>query len=78
MKHLSIDIETYSSIDIKKAGLYKYAQSEDFEILLFAYSEDFGEVKIVDLALGEAIPKYVVSALKDEKVIKHAYNAPFE
>lgn len=78
MKHLSIDIETYSSIDIKKSGLYRYAQSEDFEILLFAYSEDFGEVKIIDLAQGESIPEYLSSALKDETVIKHAYNAPFE
>ena len=78
MKHLSIDIETYSSIDIKKSGLYRYAQSEDFEILLFAYSEDFGEVKIIDLAQGESIPEYLLSALKDETVIKHAYNAPFE
>ena len=59
MKHLSIDIETYSSIDIKKSGLYRYAQSEDFEILLFAYSEDFGEVKIIDLAQGESIPEYL-------------------
>lgn len=78
MEHLSIDIETYSSIDIKKAGLFKYAQSKDFEILLFAYSEDFGEVKIIDLAQGEIIPENIVQALKDEKVIKHAYNAPFE
>ena len=78
MKHLSIDIETYSSIDIKKSGLYRYAQSKDFEILLFAYSEDFGEVKIIDLAQGESIPEYLLSALKDETVIKHAYNAPFE
>ena len=62
MKHLSIDIETYSSIDIKKSGLYRYAQSEDF-----------GEVKIIDLAQGESIPVYLLSALKDETVIKHAF-----
>lgn len=78
MKHLSIDIETYSSVDIKKSGLYKYALSDDFEILLFAYSEDFGKVKIVDLAQGETLPGEIISALNDEGVIKHAYNAPFE
>lgn len=78
MQHLSIDIETYSSIDIKSSGAYKYAQSEDFEILLFAYSEDFGEVKIIDLAQGENIPDIIVEALKDKNILKHAYNAPFE
>ncbi len=78
MQHLSIDIETYSSIDIKSSGAYKYAQSEDFEILLFAYSEDFGEVKIIDLAQGEKIPEIIIKALKDKNIIKHAYNAPFE
>ncbi|MDO5715742.1 MAG: DNA polymerase [Tissierellia bacterium] len=78
MKHLSIDIETYSSEPIGKTGLYKYAQSEDFEILLFAYSVDFGEVKIVDLAQGESIPEDIILALNDKNVIKHAYNAPFE
>ena len=76
MKHLSIDIETYSSIDIKKSGLYRYAQSEDFEILLFAYSEDFGEVKIIDLAQGESIPEYLLSALTKNETDQHAYNAP--
>ena len=78
MKHLSIDIETFSGVDIQKAGLYKYALSNDFEILLFAYSIDFGEVKIIDLANGEVIPENLISALNDESVIKHAYNAPFE
>lgn len=78
MKHLSIDIETYSSVDIKKAGMYKYALSDDFQILLFAYSIDFGEVKIIDLAKGEILPGEVVSALNDKNIIKHAYNAPFE
>ena len=56
MKHISIDIETKSSIDIGKAGLYKYAQSGDFEVLLFAYSADGAPVQIVDLACGEQIP----------------------
>lgn len=78
MKHLSIDIETYSSIDIKKAGMYKYALSDDFQILLFAYSIDFGEVKIIDLAKGEIFPEVIISALNDKNIIKHAYNAPFE
>lgn len=78
MKHLSIDIETYSSVDIKKSGMYKYALSDDFQILLFAYSIDFGEVKIIDLAKGEILPGEVVSALNDKNIIKHAYNAPFE
>lgn len=76
--HLSIDIETYSSIDIKKAGLYRYVQSPDFEILLFAYSWDGGPTRIVDLAQGEVIPEAVICALNDKDVIKHAYNAAFE
>ncbi|MEN1989853.1 DNA polymerase [Paenibacillus hubeiensis] len=76
--HLSIDIETFSSIDIKKAGLYRYVQSPDFQILLFAYSWNGGAVQIVDLAQGELIPEEVIRALNDRNVIKHAYNAPFE
>ncbi|NWL89992.1 hypothetical protein DMN77_20795 [Paenibacillus sp. 79R4] len=78
MWHLSIDIETYSSVDIKKAGLYKYVQSPDFEILLFAYSWDGGPVEIVDLKQGESLPMEVIHALYDPNVIKHAYNAAFE
>ncbi|BFH14533.1 DNA polymerase [Paenibacillus dendritiformis] len=77
-RHLSIDIETYSSIDIKKAGLYKYVQSPDFQILLFAWSFDSGPVQIVDLAQGETLPLEVIQALNDPAVIKHAYNAAFE
>ncbi|BFH71911.1 DNA polymerase [Paenibacillus dendritiformis] len=78
-RHLSIDIETYSSIDIKKAGLYKYVQSPDFQILLFAWSFDFDRrVQIVDLAQGESLPLEVIQALNDPTVIKHAYNAAFE
>lgn len=78
VKHLSIDIETRSSVDIAKAGAYKYAQSPDFQILLFAYQ--FGEdpVEIIDFTEGETLPKELVSALKNPKVIKHAYNAAFE
>lgn len=77
-RHLSIDIETKSSVDIGKAGLYRYAQSEDFEILLFAYQLDEGEVFIVDLANGEKIPPFIVDALSNPFVLKHAYNAAFE
>ncbi|MEA4835165.1 MAG: DNA polymerase [Anaeromusa sp.] len=78
MKHLSCDIETYSSIDIKKAGLYRYAQSPDFQILLFAYSYDGGPVQLVDLAQGEVLPDQLLHDLQDPNVIKHAYNAAFE
>lgn len=78
MKHLSIDIETYSSVDIKKSGLYKYVQSEDFRVMLFAYSADGEEVKIVDLMKGEAIPFEIKIALLSPKVTKHAFNAAFE
>lgn len=76
--HLSIDIETYSSVDIKKAGLYRYVQAPDFQILLFAYSWDGEPVRVVDLAQGEQIPTHVLNALNDPYVIKHAYNAAFE
>lgn len=78
VRHLSIDIETRSSVDIAKAGAYKYAQSPDFQILLFAYQ--FGEdpVEIIDFTEGKTLPEKLVSALKDPKVIKHAYNAAFE
>lgn len=76
--HLSIDIETRSSVDIGKAGAYKYAQSPDFEILLFAYQLDEEEVRVIDLAQGEAFPETLRAALQDDQVIKHAYNAAFE
>lgn len=78
MIDLSIDIETFSSVDIKKSGLYKYVWSADFQILLLAYSFDGWPVKIVDLAQGEPLPILVRDALKSPEVIKHAYNAPFE
>lgn len=77
-QHLSIDIETRSSVDIGKAGLYKYAQSDDFEVLLFAYQSGNLPVQIVDLAQGEEIPERVLNALKNPNVVKHAYNAAFE
>lgn len=78
MKRLSIDLETYSSVDLGKSGVYKYAESEDFEILLFAYSIDDGEVKVVDLASGEIIPEEILVALSDESIEKWAFNANFE
>lgn len=78
MKKLSIDLETYSSVDLGKSGVYKYAESEDFEILLFAYSIDDGEVQVLDLASGEVIPEEILSALSDESIEKWAFNANFE
>lgn len=76
--HISIDIETYSSVDIKKSGLYKYVQSDDFEILLFAYSADGSPVQVIDLANGEKIPQEIIMSLFRPEYIKHAYNAAFE
>lgn len=76
--HLSIDIETRSSVDIGKAGAYKYAESPDFRILLFAYKWGSEPVQVVDLASGEKIPNSVIDALSDPAVVKHAYNAAFE
>ena len=78
IKTLSIDIETYSSNDLSKCGIYKYAESSDFEVLLFAYSVNGGPVEIVDLASGETIPDEIVSSLYDEKVCKFAFNSAFE
>ena len=78
MHHLSIDLETYSSVPIAKAGAQKYIQSPDFEILLFAYSLDGGDVQIIDLAQGELLPQWLASALSDPQYVKHAYNASFE
>lgn len=78
MRHLSIDIETFSSEPIAKSGLYKYVQSPDFEVLLFAYSLDGAPVEIVDLAGGEQLPSWLATALFDPVYVKHAYNATFE
>lgn len=75
---LSIDLETYSSISIKKSGAFRYIASDDFEILLLAYSLDCHPVQIVDLAQGEAVPEWLVAALHDPHYIKSAYNAAFE
>ena len=78
MEIISIDIETYSSVDLKKCGVYKYAESDDFEILLFSYSVDGSETKVIDLAKGEEIPAEILDALTDEKISKWAFNAQFE
>lgn len=78
IKTLMIDIETYSSIDLSKCGVYKYTESEDFEILLISYSVNLGEVITIDLACGEIIPNYIVEAIKSDDVIKYAYNSQFE
>lgn len=78
MKTLSIDIETYSSTNLQKSGVYRYVEAPDFEILLFGYSADSGPVQVVDLACGEKIPPDVLAALTDDTVIKWAFNASFE
>lgn len=76
--HLSIDLETFSSVPIGKAGAYKYVQSPDFEILLFAYSLNDSPVVVVDLAQGEVLPDWLYKAIESPEYIKHAYNAAFE
>lgn len=76
--HLSIDLETYSSVNLKKAGAQAYIRSPDFEILLFAYSLDGGPVQVIDMAQGEAIPTDILAALTAPEYLKHAYNAAFE
>ncbi len=78
MRTLSIDIETYSSVDLAKSGVYRYTEAQDFEVMLFGYSVNGGGVKVVDLANGEAIPKEILCAITDENIIKWAFNANFE
>ena len=78
MKTLEIDIETFSSVNLSKSGVYRYCESPDFEILLFAYSVDGGDVKVVDLATGEKLPQNILNALSDPHIIKWAFNANFE
>lgn len=78
MQTLSIDIETYSSVNLPKCGVYKYAESPDFEILLFGYSADGSDVAVIDLAQGERLPQEIIDALTDDTVIKWAFNANFE
>ena len=78
MHNLIIDLETYSSTDISKSGVYRYAEDKDFEILLFGYSIDFNEAKVIDLKSGEKIPEEVIKAIKSDDVLKWAHNASFE
>jgi DNA polymerase len=78
MNSISIDIETFSGANLQKSGVYRYAESDDFEILLFGYSVDGGEVQVVDLACGEEIPDEIINALLDDSVTKWAFNAMFE
>jgi len=78
MRNLSIDIETYSDFELSKCGVYKYAESQDFEILLFGYSADGDDVRIIDLAKGETLPEVIKKALADENVTKWAFNGQFE
>ena len=78
MKSLGIDLETFSSVDLSKCGVYRYASSPDFDILLFGYSVDGGDVRVVDLACGGEIPADIVEALSDDSVIKWSYNNNFE
>ena len=78
MNNITLDIESFSSEDIGKSGVYRYAESPDFEILLFACSVDGQPVQVYDLACGEKVPDEILKALTDEKVIKHSFNASFE
>ena len=78
IRHIVCDIETFSSVDISKSGVYRYCESPDFEILLFACSVDGQPVQVYDLACGEKVPDEILKALTDEKVIKHSFNASFE
>lgn len=78
INHLSIDIETYSSVDLQKSGVYKYAESPDAELLLFGYSANGSPITVIDLAMGETIPHEILSALSDPDIIKWAFNANFE
>ena len=75
IKEMSIDLETYSDVDISKCGAYKYAESDNFEILLFGVSIDGGEVQVFDLACGDTIPDDILVALSDDTVTKWAFNA---
>ena len=78
LKSISWDLETYSSVDLTKCGVYRYCESEDFEILLAAYSIDGGAVQVTDLACGEKLPQEILDALEDETVEKWSYNSQFE
>lgn len=75
MKQISIDIETYASSNQNQTGVYRYADSDDFELLLFGYATNFGPVKVMDLTQGEKIPPQIIIALDDSQIIKSAFNA---
>lgn len=78
MKSINIDLETFSSINLAKSGVYKYCESKDFEILLFGYSVDNGAVNVIDLACGENVPEEIINALTDDSITKWAFNSMFE
>jgi DNA polymerase len=78
MTKLRIDLETFSSVDLRKAGVHKYVESDDFEIMLFGYKYGTGQTNVVDLASGAVIPQHIMHALRDPKILKTAYNAAFE
>lgn len=78
MRQISIDIETYSSTNLNQTGVYRYADSDDFELLLFGYAVDFGPVTVIDLTQGEQIPAEIIKALDNSNIIKSAFNAQFE
>jgi len=78
LRTISIDIESYSSVDLAKSGVYRYIESSDFEILLFGYSIDGGDIEVIDLASGETLPEEIQSALTDSSITKWAFNAQFE
>ena len=78
MRTLSIDIESFSSVNLAQSGVYRYAEAPDFEILLFGYSVDGDPVRVIDLASGEKLPQEIHDALADRAVIKWAFNAQFE
>src|SRR5699024_10261709 len=78
MKTLNIDIETYSSVDLAKSGVYRYVEADDIEVLLFVYSVDNGPVHVIDLANGEIIPPEIEQAIFNKDITKWAFNAQFE
>ena len=78
IQEMSIDLETYSDVDIKKGGVYRYSESENFEILLFAVSINNGPVTVYDLASGDILPDDILDALTNDNIIKWAFNASFE
>ena len=78
MKTLELDLETFSDVDLLSAGVYPYAESSQFDLLLFGYSVDGGEVQVVDVVNGECIPDHILKALTDDSVLKYAHNASFE